>query len=377
MLHEFLTDNRIDLIARCRSKVARRSAPEESSVELEHGVTLFLDQLIKTLQIEEGTQPLQSRAVSGPSGGGDLALSEVNETAAQHGRELLQHGFTIDQVVHDYGDLCQAITEVAFEMRAPIEVDEFHTLNRCLDNAIAGAVTAFNDQHDDIIADQQSEAMNERMGSFAHELRNLLMTATLSLSAIKAGNVGISGATGAILERSLVAMSNLIDYSLADVRMAAQMPVRHRLFPLAEFIAEVKVSASLEAQVKDCVLTVCEVDPLLTVRADRDLLFSAVGNLLQNAFKFTRPHTEVTLNTYSMNNRILIDVEDHGDGLPPGDAEKMFLPFIQGGKDKSGLGLGLSISQRSVEANEGVLSVRNKPGAGCVFTIDLPCHSLQ
>jgi signal transduction histidine kinase len=104
------------------------------------------------------------------------------------------------------------------------------------------------------------------------------------------------------------------------------------------------------------------------------MLFSAVGNLLQNAFKFTRPHTEVLLNAYATADRVLIDVEDNCGGLPPGDAERLFQPFTQGGADKSGVGLGLSICRRSVEANHGVLSVRDLPGKGCVFTIDLPRH---
>jgi signal transduction histidine kinase len=99
--------------------------------------------------------------------------------------------------------------------------------------------------------------------------------------------------------------------------------------------------------------------------------------LLQNAFKFTHRHTEVTLNAYAIADRILIEVEDNCGGLPSGIAEKMFQPFMQGGEDKTGLGLGLSISRQSVEANEGILSVRDIPGQGCVFTIDLPRHSLS
>ncbi len=101
---------------------------------------------------------------------------------------------------------------------------------------------------------------------------------------------------------------------------------------------------------KACILTVAPVDPLLAVDADRDLLLSALGNLLQNAFKFTRQRTEVSLNAYAVADRILIDVEDNCGGLPPGDTEKMFKPFLQHGVDKSGLGLGLSISRLSVEA---------------------------
>jgi len=106
------------------------------------------------------------------------------------------------------------------------------------------------------------------------------------------------------------------------------------------------------------------------------LLLSALENLLQNAFKFTHRHTEVSLNAYAAADRIRIDVEDHCGGLPPGAAEDMFLPFKQSGEDRSGLGLGLAICRRSVEANNGVLKVRDVAGSGCVFTIELPRHVL-
>jgi signal transduction histidine kinase len=376
MMYEFLIANREELIARCQAKVAARSRPGEVQRELAHGITPFLDQLIKTLQIEQTSQPMDSRKVSGPTGGGKPALSEMGETAAEHGRELLQHGYTVEEVVHDYGDLCQSVTDLAFEMDVEIKVDEFRTLNRCLDNAIATAVTEFGYQRDFVVADQQADALNIRLGFFAHELRNLLSNATLSLAVIKAGNVGLGGATGSVLDRSLVGLRNLIDRSLAEVRMTAGMPVQHELFSLGQFINEVKLAGELEAQVKGCVLFVSDVDPRLAVDADRDLLFSALGNLLQNAFKFTHPGSEVTLNAYSMANRILIDVEDNCGGLPAGDAERMFQPFTQTGDDKSGLGLGLSIARRSIEANAGILSVRDVPGSGCVFTIDLPRHTM-
>ncbi len=376
MLYNFLIAHRVELVTRCRAKVAKRLAPEATEEELEDGIPLFLEQLIKTLEMEQTVQPMRSRKISGPSGGGRPVLSEIGETAARHGRELLQHGFTLEQVVHDYGDLCQAITDLAFELDEVVEIDEFRTLNRCLDNAIANAVTEFSYQRDFMVADTQALAWNERLGFFAHELRNLIHTATLSLAAIKAGNVGVAGATASILDRSLVGLRHLVDRSLTEVRIAAGLPAQHRLFSLAELIAEVKLSASLEAQMKECVLTVSSVDPELAVDADRDLLLSAIGNVLQNAFKFTRHRTEVTLNAYAVADRILIDVEDSCGGLPPSDTERMFKPFVQGGDDKTGLGLGLSISRLSVEANGGNISVRDIPGSGCVFTIDLPRHSL-
>lgn len=372
-MYEFLTENRGELIERCRMKVAQRPAPRATEAELDHGITMFLDQIIKTLKAEKLATPGESQRLSGPASGVDAVLSEMGVSAKEHGRELLQHGFTIDQVVHDYGDLCQSITDLAVELDASISNDEFRTLNRCLDNAIAVASTEFNAQRDNIFADKDARA-NERLGFFAHELRNHLNSATLALTAIKAGSVGLSGATGAVLDRSLVSLRGLIDRSLAEARMTGGIPVRYRLFPLADFIAEVQLAASLEADVNKCTLKVSHVDSKLALAADRELLLSALGNLLQNAFKFTHPGSEVLLKVYAMSDRVLIEVEDKCGGLPPGDVEKMFLPFTQSGANRSGLGLGLSISRRSVEANKGTLTVRDIPNSGCIFTIDLPRH---
>ena len=375
MLHRFLTANREELIDRCRSKVARRLSSPSTGTEALHGIPEFLDQVVQTLQIEQTSERPRSLDVSGPAGGGP-AVSEIGSTAAMHGHELLQQGRTVEQVVHDYGDLCQAIMDLAFEHRASIEIDEFRTLNRCLDNGIAHAVMEYAQKRDAIIETRDSMALNERLGSLAHELRNLIGSATLAVAAIRAGRVGLEGATGTILDRSLIGLRNLVDRSLAEVRVTAGMPPRMRSISLAEFVAEIKVSSSLEAESRGCAFTTGDVEEELALYGDRDLLQSAVGNLLQNAFKFTAHRTAVSLTAYAQADRIKIDVEDHCGGLPPGAADTLFRPFVQCGENRSGVGLGLTICRRSVEANGGVLHVRDKPGSGCVFTIDLPRSTL-
>jgi signal transduction histidine kinase len=289
----------------------------------------------------------------------------------------LKQGFTLEQVVRDYGDVCQAITNLAYELREPIEVDEFRTLNRCLDNAIAGAVTEFALGQITSAAQDDLQASNSRMGFLAHELRNFVHTATLAVGVIKAGNVGLAGATGAVLDRCLKGMSTLIDRSLAEVRLTAQLPPRLQLISLAELLADAEVSASLESRARGCGFTVTSIDAGVVVCADRDMLSSAIGNLLQNAFKFTKNHTEVALRAHVAANRVLVEIEDHCGGLEAGVAETMLSQFTQNGSDRSGLGLGLDISRRCVEANLGVLSVRSEAGSGCIFTIDLPIHSLE
>ncbi len=371
MLHEFLTANREQVIARCRLKSARRFVPPTSTATLAHGIPLLLDQIIKTLQKERTAGPMQGRGVSRPSGCQE-APSELGATARQLGHELLQRGYSVDLVVHEYGDLCQAVTDLAIDANAQIAVDEFRTFNRCLDDAIAGSVTEFADELAESVMDRGAEEFRERLGVLAHEIRNLITTATHALVALRSGQVGLTGPTGDVLNRCLIGLGSLVERSLETVRSGGPVPAQQQLISLCDFIADVQMPARLEAQARECTLAVSPVDSRLAVDADYDSLFSAVRNLLQNAFKFTAPGTEVTLNAYATADRVRIDVEDHCGGWPSGNAGRMFEPFSQCGEDRSGLGLGLSICRRSVEANHGALSARNMPGIGCVFTIDLP-----
>src|SRR6202167_52732 len=270
--------------------VASRSEPKSVSNELDHGVPIFLDQLIETLTIEKGSEPLRNRTVSDVL---PASVSEIGSVAALHGRELLERGYTLEQVVRDYGDVCQAVTGLAFKTGASIEVDEFRTFNRCLDKAIAGAVTEYAYRQAAGTTEDGFEALNSRLGPLAHELRNYLHIATCAVTAIKAGNVGMSGATGAVLDRSLIGMRNLIDRSLAEVRVTARLPPRLRDVRLADFLSEVAASSSLDPLARECRFTVANTGEDIEVNVDREMLAAAVGNLLQNAFKFTKRHSEV------------------------------------------------------------------------------------
>jgi signal transduction histidine kinase len=266
VLQDFFTTNRAVLIDRCRTMVASRSEPKTADAERSHGIPIFLDQVITTLSVEQTFQPLRSPVSSANSAAG--SPSEVAQMAALHGRDLFQQGFTLDQVVRDYGDVCQAVTILAFETGAPITVDEFRTFNRCLDNAIAGAVTEYA-RYTVLSSDNAAvQALNSRLGSLAHELRNYLHSATLAVGAIKAGNVGIAG----VLDRSLLGMRNLIDRALTEVRVTAGMPPRRETIPLAKFLAEVETSASLDALARGTRLTVTAVDNRLALYVDPETL---------------------------------------------------------------------------------------------------------
>ena len=217
MLHEFVAVNRAEIIRRCRAKVITRSAPPPTEAEIDHGVPVFLDQLADALRLS---------LVSSP---------EMCENAREHGHDLLLQGFTVSQVVHDYGDVCQAITELASETNAPISTDDFRMLNRCLDDAIAVAVTEYGRERDQFTIDEEAARGSERLGFLAHELRNLVNTATVAFEVLKKGNVGLAGSTGTVLHRTLLGLRTLVGRSLGEVRLTQGVQNRVR-FLVSGFI---------------------------------------------------------------------------------------------------------------------------------------------
>ena len=238
---------------------------------------LFLNQLVTTLRGAQGE-----------------INPEISRSAVLHGHDLLRQGFTVSQVVHDHGDICQTITELALEQDAPISTDDFRTLNRCLDDAIAGAVTEFGRGRNQSILDGADARGHERLGFFAHELRNLLNTSILAFEVLQTGNVGVGGSTGKLLKRNLLGARNLIGSSLAEVRLTQGIQNPEHVV-VAGFIDEIAQAASLEADERNVTFTVLPVEEGVAIEADRQILSSVIANLLQNAFKFTRRRTTVTL----------------------------------------------------------------------------------
>ncbi|HSO30977.1 MAG TPA: HAMP domain-containing sensor histidine kinase [Labilithrix sp.] len=353
MLADFVDGNRAEILARARLRVRTRSARPATEVELTHGLPVFLEQLSAALR----------RAVAKEASD----HGRIEESAREHGHHLFDQGLTTAQVVHDYGDLCQVITGLAIEQSVVIAGEEFQTLNLCLDDAIAGAVTAYATHRERAISDDGAE----RLGVLAHEMRNVLNVAMLAFATIKQGTVAPGGSTGAMLERNLHGLQTLIDRSLADVRLEAGMQNPERV-PVWELIEEVAIGAALVAKTRGLQFEVTSVAHSVIVEADRQILAAAVANLLQNALKFTRKGTKVSLRATATTTRVLIEVEDECGGLPPGHPAALLEPFTQRGLDRTGLGLGLSICAKAMRTMDGELRVTDLPGQGCIFSIALP-----
>jgi hypothetical protein len=148
---------------------------------------VFLDQLVSELR------------------GGPSKNDEISKTAMKHGHDLLLQGFSVSQVVHRYGDVCQAVTDLAVELETPIDTDAFRTLNRCLDDAIASAITE-HARHRQVTHDGASE-----------RLRNLSAAAISAFEELQSENVGVAGSLEALaVHRSLLALRAFADQASSD-----------------------------------------------------------------------------------------------------------------------------------------------------------------
>jgi len=362
MLHEFLLTERDKILALCSNKILTLAGSRNSSDEMEKGLPVFYDELIEVLRTDIEESAFVNNNV----------IARVHRASAERrGKESLKLGYSISQVVHGYGALCQAITEYIEESsNQTVSPREFNRLNYCLDIAIAEAVTEFNrGQRENA---EQDEV--QRLGFLAHELRNALTGATLAYQLIMRGKVGTSGSTSQIVVNAHRRMREIIDRSLVEVRLRNEPTTQYQRYRVINLVREVEATASFEASEKSISVRV-EVAPELEILVDRHLIISALSNLVQNAIKFTVTGGIVWIRSRVVGGRVLLEIEDQCGGLPNGAAEELFQPFSQMGTDKSGLGIGLTISRRAVLLNNGILSVRDLPHLGCVFSIDLPLAS--
>ncbi|MBC8025887.1 MAG: HAMP domain-containing histidine kinase [Steroidobacteraceae bacterium] len=379
-LLEFLKTNENAVLARIEAKATVLAGERPTLAVPNSGLPIFFKQLllvlehapteVLTLEVDEdgmakaandGDEPAIAMAAGRPY---DV---EVAKSAGAFGKELQQSGYTLSHVVHAYGAACQAITELAIERKTPITTEEFRALNRCLDTAIAGAVTTFHSERSEAVATRETQ----NLGFLAHELRNTLSIVNTSLRLIKKGTVGFGGSIGHVLDRALKRQEELIDRARAEVRLRVDPKVHVETALFAQLIEQVLVAADAETHLKNQTLSM-DVEPGLEIEADQYLLFSAVSNLVQNAIKYTCTGGLIRIKAHRIAEQVVIEVEDECGGLNSASPGELFKPFEQQHKNREGLGLGLTIAHRAIALNGGTIDVKNLPGHGCIFRISLP-----
>lgn len=352
MLHDLLTRERTAILAQCEVKVLRFGGALATNAPAP-GWSMFYDELVELLMSDAPPE---------------LHFASGDHFRDKFTKDYVRMGYTVSEVVHSYSVISESIHEFASRNDYTISTGEQLKISAALDHAIADAVMGFEKE----LIDSRERRSAERIGVLAHELRNSLQTVTIAFELIERGAIGAQSNTSNALQQSLNRMATLIDTALTDVRLRVEPAVKIESMLVMELLNEVAVTSGYQARMRGISLAMKGPLTELTILCDRQLVVSALANLVQNAIKFTHKGGTVTIWARRNGTRTLIEVHDECGGLPEGRTEELFKPFIQHSQDRSGVGLGLTISRDAVVRSHGAIRVKDLPGHGCVFTIDLP-----
>lgn len=350
ILATLIVDNReriVDrFVERARAVGASKMLPEEEIID---SLREYLQELADRVREEWTSQ-------RGPVGPQTVATS--------HGEQRFTHGYDLPALVREYGALEDLLSDV-IEERGGVPFAEIRLLYKHLLLGIADSAGKYAALRDAELRRQTQE----HIAFLAHEVRNPLSSATMAAGLIRArGEVTSSRAFDA-LERGLEKAAQLINDALLTVRLREAGALDRGPIEMSALLAEIAADSEEDAAAKGVSMNV-EGD--CVVVGDRKALASAISNLVRNAVKFSKANGDVHVHARRADGRIIIEVADSCGGLPEGAERKLFDPYVQVGKDRTGFGLGLAIAKQVADAHTGQLRVHNLPDKGCVFVLDLP-----
>jgi signal transduction histidine kinase len=347
-LSGILRASRERIVERWRTHAQREVAGESMTrSELIDTLPLFLDELAAAL--DRGSEK-----------------TAVDLAATSHGAQRMHLGFAEHEVVREYNIVRDSVLDECLACGYEPHRREIWEFCRLLTESVGISLTAFMREREH----ERDRVTSEHIAFLAHELRNPLHAARMALS-LHARGQGDPQRLLRLVERSISSAIRGLDNELTGLRLQGPALAKLEALDAARLIADAREDAIAVAESAGRSIR-SESDPGLRVLADARLLASALGNLVMNAAKFTRPGGTITLRARKVDARIRFEVEDECGGLPLETMDKLFDPFVQGGRDRTGFGLGLAIARQATEAHGGTLTVHNLPGKGCIFLLELP-----
>jgi two-component system sensor histidine kinase CpxA len=177
------------------------------------------------------------------------------------------------------------------------------------------------------------------------------------------------------IEREAERLEEMIAQAIQLTRMETTSPSRVEDVALDQLITDIASDAAFEAQARPCALHIAQNEPL-AVRAEPDLVASAIENVVRNAVKYTAADSTVSIRLDRVEGQARVRVRDCGPGVPAADCARIFEPYFRTDvarqRKSGGSGLGLAIAKRAIERQGGRIHARNVDGGGLEVEMLLP-----
>jgi two-component system sensor histidine kinase CpxA len=177
------------------------------------------------------------------------------------------------------------------------------------------------------------------------------------------------------IEREAERLEEMIAQAIQLTRMETTTPSKVEDVALDQLITDIASDAAFEAQARPCALHIAQNEPLV-VRAEADLVASAIENVVRNAVKYTAADSTVSIRLDRVEGQARVRVRDCGPGVPAGDCARIFEPYFRTDvarqRKSGGSGLGLAIAKRAIERQGGRIHASNVDDGGLEVEMLLP-----
>ena len=241
----------------------------------------------------------------------------------------------------------------------------------------------FDEMADRIMELRRSE--KELLANVSHELRTPLARIRLALELLGGGDTKRASSYMTDIEEDLAELERLLDDVMTTARLDLARgtggdhlpPLRREALDGAQLVEAARSRFSIRFPDRTLRCSVAKELPM--VSADPALLRRVLDNLLDNAAKFSEPTDVIELESEGNGQgALVVDVRDHGMGILPGDLERVFEPFFRSDRSRDratgGVGLGLAVARRIVEAHGGTITAESSATGGTSFRVTIPAH---